>query len=74
MVRLPSPAGPVPPNAPATGTAAPGPRDNAYREVNEELILLYQRAGQFLSEKSKEANYGDDHINSLDPWRMSRND
>ena len=27
-------------------------RDNAYRKVNEELILMYQRVGQFLSEKS----------------------
>lgn len=25
-------------------------RDNAYRKVNEELILMYQRVGQFLSE------------------------
>ena len=23
-------------------------RDNAYRKVNEELILMYQRVGQFL--------------------------
>ncbi|MBQ6104760.1 MAG: DUF1016 family protein [Lachnospiraceae bacterium] len=40
-------------------------RDNAYRKVNEELILMYQRVGQFLSEKSKEANYGDGYIDSL---------
>ena len=40
-------------------------RDNAYRKVNEELILLYQRVGRFLSEKSKEANYGDGYIDSL---------
>ncbi|MEE1374289.1 MAG: DUF1016 N-terminal domain-containing protein, partial [Clostridia bacterium] len=39
-------------------------RDNAYRKVNEELILMYQRVGQFLSEKSKEANYGDGYIGS----------
>ena len=26
-------------------------RDNAYRKVNEELILMYQKVGQFLSEK-----------------------
>ena len=25
-------------------------RNNAYRKVNEELILMYQRVGQFLSE------------------------
>ena len=42
-----------------------GARDNAYRKVNEELILMYQRVGQFLSEKSKEANYGDSYIDSL---------
>lgn len=40
-------------------------RDNAYRKVNEELILMYQRVGQLLSEKSKEANYGDSYIDSL---------
>lgn len=40
-------------------------RDNAYRKVNEELILMYQRVGRFLSEKAKEANYGDGYINSL---------
>ena len=40
-------------------------RDNAYRKVNEELILMYQRVGHFLSEKSKEANYGDGYIDSL---------
>lgn len=40
-------------------------RDNAYRKVNEELILMYQRVGQFLSEKSKEANYGDGYIDSI---------
>ena len=40
-------------------------RDNAYRKVNEELILMYQRVGQFLSEKSKEATYGDGYVDSL---------
>ncbi len=40
-------------------------RDNAHRKVNEELILMYRRVGQFLSEKSKEANYGDGYIDSL---------
>lgn len=40
-------------------------RDNAYRKVNEELILMYRKVGQFLSEKSKEANYGDGYIDSL---------
>ena len=40
-------------------------RDNAYRKVNEELILMYQRVGQFLSEKSKEATYGDGYVDYL---------
>ncbi|MDO4987609.1 MAG: PDDEXK nuclease domain-containing protein [Synergistes sp.] len=40
-------------------------RDNAYRKVNEELILMYQRVGQFLSEQLKEANYGDSYIDSI---------
>lgn len=43
-------------------------RDNAYRKVNEELILMYQRIGRFLSEKSKEANYGDGYIDSLSDY------
>jgi len=43
-------------------------RDNAYRKVNEELILMYQRVGQFLSEKSKDANYGDGYIDSLSDY------
>lgn len=40
-------------------------RANAYRKVNEELILMYQKIGQFLSEKLKEASYGDGYIDSL---------
>lgn len=40
-------------------------RGNAYRKVNEELILMYQRIGYFLSEKSRETSYGDGYINSL---------
>ena len=43
-------------------------RDNAYRKVNEELILMYERVGRFLSEKSKEANYGDGYIDSLSDY------
>ena len=40
-------------------------RENAYRKVNEELILMYQKVGKFLSEKSKEASYGDGYIDAL---------
>ncbi len=31
-------------------------RSNAYRKVNEELILMYQNVGKFLSEQSKNAD------------------
>lgn len=47
-------------------------RDNAYRKVNEELILMYQKVGQFLSEKSKDACYGDGYINSLSAYIQTR--
>ena len=47
-------------------------RDNAYRKVNEELILMYWRVGQFLSEKSKEENYGDGYIDSLSEYIKNR--
>ena len=40
-------------------------RENAYRKVNEELILMYQNVGRFLSEQSKKASYGDGYIDSL---------
>ena len=43
-------------------------RDNAYRRVNEELILMYQKVGQLLSEKSKDTSYGDGYINSLSEY------
>ncbi len=43
-------------------------RDNAYRKVNEEMIIMYGKVGQFLSEKSKEANYGDGYIDSLSDY------
>ena len=47
-------------------------RENAYRKVNEELILMYQRVGQFLSEKSKSASYGDSYIDSLAEYIQTR--
>ena len=47
-------------------------RDNAYRKVNEELILMYRKVGQFLSEKSKEVNYGDGYIDSLAEYIQSQ--
>ena len=43
-------------------------RNNAYRKVNEELILMYRRVGQFLSENLKESRYGDRYIDSLSSY------
>ena len=43
-------------------------RDNAYRKVNEELILMYQKVGKFLSEKSEIATYGESYIDSLSEY------
>ena len=43
-------------------------RDNAYRKVNEELILMYQKVGKFLSEKSETATYGESYIDSLSKY------
>jgi len=40
-------------------------RENAYRKVNEELILMYQKVGKFLSEESQKASYGDGYIDAL---------
>lgn len=40
-------------------------RENAYRRVNEELILMYQRVGKYLSESSNDASYGDGYVDSL---------
>lgn len=33
--------------------------------MNEELILMYQKIGKFLSEKSQKASYGDGYIDAL---------
>ena len=43
-------------------------RENAYRKVNEELILMYQKVGKFLSEKSETATYGESYIDSLSEY------
>ena len=40
-------------------------RTNAYRKVNEELIMMYWKIGQYLCEQSKETAYGDGYIDSL---------
>ena len=43
-------------------------RNNTYRKVNEELILMYQKVGKFLSEKSNTSSYGDGYIDSLSEY------
>nr|WP_248629025.1 PDDEXK nuclease domain-containing protein [Enterococcus cecorum] len=40
-------------------------RERTYRKVNEELILMYQEIGKYLSEKSKEASYGSNYIENV---------
>lgn len=40
-------------------------RENAMRKVNEELIMMYWRVGEYISRESKEASYGDSYIQSL---------
>ena len=37
----------------------------AYRKVNEELILMYQEVGKYISEKSKEAAYGSNFVENV---------
>lgn len=40
-------------------------RENAFRKVNEELILMYRNIGKILSEKAKDATYGDGYVDGL---------
>jgi len=40
-------------------------RSNAFRKVNEELILMYMNVWRFLSENSKDAGYGDGYVSAL---------
>ena len=47
-------------------------RANAYRKINEELILMYREIGRFLSEKSKDAAYGDSYVDSLAEYIQSQ--
>ena len=42
-----------------------GAKDRAYRKVNEELILMYQEVGKYISEKSKEAGYGSNFVENV---------
>lgn len=45
-----------------------GAKKNAYRKVNEELINMYWCVGQFISEESKTASYGDSFIDELSQY------
>jgi len=40
-------------------------RETAFRKVNEELIQMYWRIGEYLSNAVKNSNYGDGYIQSL---------
>ena len=40
-------------------------RNNAYRKVNEELILMYWKIGEYLHRQSKNAYFGDTFIDSI---------
>ena len=47
-------------------------RNNALKKVNEELILMYQGIGKFLSEQAEKASYGDNYIDSLSSYIQGR--
>lgn len=40
-------------------------RNNALKRVNEELIQMYWKVGEYLSKESKNTAFGDDYINSI---------
>ncbi len=40
-------------------------KERAYSKVNEELILMYQQIGKYISEKSENASYGDSYVQGL---------
>lgn len=40
-------------------------RDNTYRKINEELINMYWKIGEFLSFESENSNFGDAYILSM---------
>ena len=42
-----------------------GAKERAYGKVNEELILMYQELGKYISEKSKEASYGSNFVDNI---------
>ena len=40
-------------------------KERAFSKVNEELILMYQQIGKYISEKTQSAAYGDSYIQGL---------
>ena len=40
-------------------------RERAFSKVNEELILMYRQIGQYISEKSQDAKYGEKFVDGL---------
>ncbi len=40
-------------------------KERAYRKVNEELILMYQEEGKYISQKTKEASYGSGFVDNV---------
>ncbi len=38
---------------------------NAFKKVNEELIHMYWKAGEYLSMESKKVSFGDSYIDSV---------
>lgn len=40
-------------------------KEIAYKKVNEELILMYQKIGKYISENSNNAKYGSNYVNKL---------
>ncbi|MGX7112253.1 PDDEXK nuclease domain-containing protein [Gemella cuniculi] len=40
-------------------------KERAYRKVNEELILMYQEVGKYISYKTKEAAYGSGFVDNV---------
>jgi len=40
-------------------------RQNAIRKVNEELINMYWKVGEFLSKESEQAAFGDAYIDNI---------
>lgn len=48
-------------------------KERAYRKVNEELILMYHDIGKYISEQSKNAEYGDAFVQKLADFFATNN-